>query len=703
MVRRTVVFAVVSVTLLVGITLGSGRASAVAGTNTTTQARDAVAASGTIGCTMGKGAMKLSPGLYFGGTATSVTYSFTAKLTCTTGSSGVKGGTITASGTGTSNDCGVLASAGIPTLTGRITWKGKFAPSSIVVSNGNFDITGTVISIILPSSGPTPAAGTTTISGSFADEPATMTLVADQSLTTFGAGCYNTTKGLTGFTFTGVNGASTFTVGQETVTPPTDPSPPPPVTVGVDASTPGQAVDQDLIGFNHPVAGSSSALADVGTTWARTDTSFEVDQGTPGAAYNCTTGAWNPSYLDGNIAIDRAAGAQPELIVDYFPSCIGFQYAGETKKTVSADEKKWEALVYAMALHEIGVEHVTTFEVWNEPSFYMNLDDAGTVPGYLTLYKLTAVQLEKAAKALDTPIEVGGPGVDELGQIDNTWITALAAEAVKDHLPLDFVSWHMYANDPDEGPQSFLPDGVCETGAPLGGQPCWDNPGLDVSIYARSAASVRALLASYPSLHPLLWVDEWAPDSGNDVRESGPFGAAFIAAALDQAQSAGIDRMSYYDVADPSSPSIYNNFGILFGDLTPKPAYYAFAMWNELDGSLLPVTLSPTQAAGPGVAQIGAVASVTPSGTVHVMVYNFDPYDPTNNYGTSDPTPYDDPGVTLDLSGLGAGSYSVSQTLVDGDQDDAVVGTSTASGPSTSIALDLPEEAVTMFTLTPTS
>jgi hypothetical protein len=161
-----------------------------------------------------------------------------------------------------------------------------------------------------------------------------------------------------------------------------------------------------------------------------------------------------------------------------------------------------------------------------------------------------------------------------------------------------------------------------------------------------------------------------------------------------------VDRIG---ILGPSSPSIYNNFGVLFGNLAPKPAYFAFAMWNELDGSLLPVTLSPTQTPGPGAAQIGAVASVTPSGTVHVMIYNFDPYDPTNNYGTSDPTPYDDPGVTLDLSGLPAASYSVSQTLVDGDQANAVVGTSTVSGPSTSVPLDQPEEAVTMFTLTPTS
>jgi len=684
------------VVALATVTLfGAGRLAASA-----TTARSVVAGTGTASCTLSKGAMSMSPGLRFGGTATSVSFSYTAKLTCTSGSSGVKGGTITGSGTSTSNDCGVLAASGIPPMTGTITWKGKFAPSGIAFSNGNFVVNGTGISIQLPSTGPAPPAGSTTLTGSFADESASTNLVADQSISTFAAGCYNATTGLTGFTFTGVNGASTLSIGQTAVTPPVNPPMPTPVTVGIDASHPGAAVNQDLVGFNHPVSGSEPALRAIGTTWARTDVAFEVNQGTSQAAYNCTTGTWDPTYLDSTVAIDRAAGAQPELIVDYFPYCIDFQLAGLSKQTVTSYEKRWEALVYQMALHEIGVEHVTTFEVWNEPSFSMSLKNSRSVPGYLTLYRITAIQLEKAAAALHAAIQVGGPGVDELGQIDNTWVTALASEAVAAHLPLDFVSWHQYPNDPDEGPQSFLPNGICQTGAPLGGQPCWDSPAFDVSLYARGAASVRSALAAYPSLHPLLWVDEWAPDSGNDVRASGPFAAAFVAAALDGAQQGGIDRMSYYDVADPSAPSPYNNFGVLFGDLTPKPAYDAFAMWNELAGSVLPVTLGPTQVAGPGLPQIGAVASVASTGVVHVLVYNFDPYDPTGGYGVTDPTPYDDP-VTLDLSGLAPGSYSVTRTVVDGSHPDTLVSTSSATGPAATLTFTSTGESVSMLTLTP--
>ena len=683
------------------VLLASSLAAAVrVGTTPSAAATPSNAASGSAICTMSKGSMTIAPGLQFGGTATAATFSLTAKLLCAYGSSGVKGGTIAASGTGPSNDCGILANTGVPAMSGTIRWKGNFAPSTIDISNGNFAITGTGISIVLPSSGPSPPVGTTVVTGSFADERLSATLVVDQSVPTFAAGCNNQSSGLTGFTFTGVNGASTLTVGEVPVTPPSTPPTPVPVSVSVDAADPGSSVNQDLVEFNHPVAGSEGALSALGTAWARTDVSFELNEGTSQAAYDCTTGTWDPTYLDGNIAIDRAAGAQPELIVDYFPSCIDFQTAGLSTAVVAADEKKWEALVYQMALHEIGAEHVTTFEVWNEPSFKMTLKNSGSVPGYLTLYKLTAIQLEKAAAKVGTAIEVGGPGVDEFGQIDVSWVTALAAEAVSHNLPLDFVSWHQYPNDPDEGPQSFLPSGICQTGAPLGGQPCWNDPSFDVGLYARGAAATRAALAAFPTLHPFLWVDEWAPDSGNDVRESGPFGAAFVAAALDGAQQSGIDRMSYFDVADPATPSPYGNFGVLFGDLTPKPVYYAFAMWHELAGALLPVNLTPTQAPGPGVPQIGAVASVTPSGTVHVLLYNFDPYDPSGVYGSVDPTAYDD-SVTLGLSGLGATGYSVTQELVDGSYTDQTTTGAPLTGPAHTLTLSLAGESVQLITLTP--
>jgi len=647
-----------------------------------------VNASGTLGCTVSGGKLVVDPGLSFSGVAASATFTFTGKLACT-GTSGVTGGRFTATGTSASNNCGTLAESGIPVITTTIKWYGKFNPTTIVFSDGNFGIAESAI-INLPSTGPNPATGTSTVTGSFAFEPATAKFVADQSIATFDAGCESTT-GLTGFTFTGVYAPSTLDISeQQTVVPP----PPPasgPVSVGVDASSPGASVDEDLVGVNHIAAGSQADLDAMGVTWARTDVSFEVNAGTPEAAYNCTTGVWNPAYLDATVALNQQAGAHTQLIVDYFPPCLQDQ-------SVGANRKKWEQLVETMAEHEISAEGVTVFEVWNEPSFSMPLDGSN---GYLELYKDTATALEKAAAVEHVSIEVGGPGNDDLGQIDNTWIVALAKYVVEHRLPLDFVSWHMYANDPDEGPQQSIPFGVCDTGTPVGGQPCWYNPSLDVSLYARSAESVRSALAQFPTLHPLLWIDEWGIDSGNDARLNGPYGAAFIAASLASAEQGGLDRMSYYDAADSPAPT-FNNFGLLTSTFTPKPAYYTFAMWHQLAGSLLPVTLTPDQTDTGPVGQIGSVASLAADGSVQVMVYNFAPYDASGVYGTTDPTPFDHQ-VTVNLSGLSAGSYSVSSQLVDGQNEDVTSAGTPVTGPTASMTFNLSGEAVTLITLTPTS
>ncbi len=682
--RYTIVTVVLAALVVVGIGGSAAGASHVASTARAN-------ASGTATCTMSKGKLVVSPPLSFTGTAPSANFTFTARLTCT-GSSGVAGGTLSATGTSASNNCTPLATTGLPTLTATVDWKGKFNPSTIVFSDGNFAI-GSGITITVPSTGPSPVAGTSTITGSFAYEPAEARFVSDQLIDAFLSGCSSTTGGLSGFTFTGVNGASTLDISQQQAIPPPPPPASAPVTVSVDAGSPGPAVNQDLIGVNHIVAGSASALQAIGATWGRTDASLELGAGTPQAVYNCTTGAFDPSYLDGNVALNQAAGVQTELIVDYLPPCIADRSSG-------ADRSKWKSLIYEMALHEITDEGVRVFEVYNEPNF-RGLSLKGT-DGYLALYRDTALALEKAATAAGVSIEVGGPAVDELGQIDNSWISALAAYVVADHLPLDFLTWHQYPNDPDEGQQGILPYGICATGAPLGGQPCWYNPNLDITLYSRGAAAVRNILAAYPSLHPLLWVDEWGIDSGNDARLDGPYGAAFVAAALDDAQQGGIDRMSFYDTADNPADPTYDNFGILYGNLTPKPVYTAFSYWHQLSGSLLPVTLSPDQSASGPVGQIGAVASAGAGGTVQVMVYNFAPYDASGSYGTTDPTPFDHQ-VTLDLSNLAVGSYTVTQSLVDGQHTGSTVATFPASGTSASTTFTLAGEGVTLFTLTPSS
>lgn len=683
MARKLLRTAVAAVALIGAVVAWSGvGATTTRGARTSRAAGGTTAATGPLSCSVTSGTLSVSPPLSFGGSASTATFTFKLALACS-GTSGVTSGTYKGSGTADSNACATLADSGVPPVSGTIGWKGpvRFAASNVAFSNASFSLANSDIAIALPSAGTT--SGTSTVTGSFAGEPLAVGLVADQSISTLAADCY-AKSGLSKLSFTGVAGPSTLAISAPIVVTPPPPVPNGQVAVGVDADAPGAAVNEALIGVNHVVAGSQEALSAIGTEWGRTDVSFEATvNGVP--AYDCTTGSWSPSYLDSNVALDREAGVTPELIIDYFPPCL----ANRASATV---RKQWKALVYQMAVHEITAEGVRIFEVWNEPSFQMPLD--GTT-GYLALYRDTATELEAAATAADVHIEVGGPAVDEVGSIDNTWVLALAKYVVQHGLPLDFISWHNYPNNPDEAPSATFPDGDCVTGPSTNASPCWYNPDLDATIYGRGAQSLKAALAAYPTLHPLLWVDEWAVDSGSDIRSSEPYGAAFVAASLDGAQQGGVDRMSYYDVADGTS----DDFGLLTNSLTPKPAYYAFDMWHALAGSLLPVTLTPDQSGSDSVGRIGAVASVTPNGTVNVMVYNWVPYDPTGGYGDSDPTPYDHP-VSINLSGLNGGTYDVTRTLVDADDLDSTVDTSTLSGDSGAVSFTLAGEGVTLLTLT---
>ncbi len=432
-------------------------------------------------------------------------------------------------------------------------------------------------------------------------------------------------------------------------------------------------INQGLIGFNHPPAGSAPALAAIGTRWARTDVSFETSvNGQP--VYNCTTGAWNPQVLDANVAIDRQAGATPELIVDYTPPCLATDppvgvNPNYTPPDIGPDMAKWQALVYEMALHEIGAEGVRVFEVWNEPNgeFWVAPDK---VSAYLTLYQATATSLEAAASALGVQILVGGPALANIFVLPyRGWIEQLCSFVVANNLPLDFISWHEY--------------------------------GLDASSYGPGAAAIRAEVAEFPTLHPLLWLDEWNAGSAANPAMSGSEGAAFVAAVLNSAQSASIDRATFYEAADDSP---VDKFGVLTQALAPKFDYQVFAMWHSMAGAELDSTIGPQQAWADLPGQIGAVAS-TSGGAVHVLVYNFDSTGPAGGAGQTVPTSLSRQ-VTVSVSGLPLGpDYSVSRTEVDPGDDPSTpqsIGTVGAGG-AFRFTFTQTGQSVSLLTFIPTS
>ena len=77
------------------------------------------------------------------------------------------------------------------------------------------------------------------------------------------------------------------------------------------------------------------------------------------------------------------------------------------------------------------------FEVWNEP----NIDFWGGVPpqrSYFDLYDHTA----RALKAVNPKIRVGGPATAAAA-----WVDDFLRHTAEQHVPVDFVSSHGYADD----------------------------------------------------------------------------------------------------------------------------------------------------------------------------------------------------------------------------------------------------------------
>ncbi len=445
------------------------------------------------------------------------------------------------------------------------------------------------------------------------------------------------------------------------------------VSVSVNASSPGAAINQDLLGVDGPGNGGVSQLSTLGLHFDRTDVAFDNS-----ANYNCSSGVWNPANLDSRVNQIKSEGSTPLLIIDYSPSCLAtpptipdplatsINYA---PPDVGSHQATWDALVEEMAYHEITAEGVRYFEVWNEPdgAFW-----SGGESGYNQLYNDSATAVEQAATKAGVSVNVGGPALANLlGTMDTLFLYPFLAYVSSHHLPLNFLSWHTYANDP----------------VPSGGGLGY-NPLLSTSTYTNEANTVQSALAQYPSLKPELIIDEWNVNGMSDPRMSQTYDAAFAASVLSKAQGSSIGAMAFYNAVD-------STFGIINPNLTPRPVYYTFLYWHEMATNQVPANVS-----NDGDGYVGAVAAKSSNGKVTVMIFNFKAYDLPGNYGTSGSTPYDHQ-INLSVNGLGSGSYNYVRDAIDGSHNGGQVASGTMSSSNNSLSFTVPGEGVAFVTLTP--
>jgi hypothetical protein len=301
----------------------------------------------------------------------------------------------------------------------------------------------------------------------------------------------------------------------------------------------------------------------------------------------------SPGKLDlkpllARVAQVRAIGAEPLVILSYMPRWLGAPRAGTTKdptRVAPYDLNRWEALVKKVVRTlALAPQPAYLFEVWNEPdiqNFWQDTPEAFTAMALRT-HKAVADVKRQTRK----PLQIGGPA-SAFGPNPQMldYLKAVAAA----HLPLDFVSWHKYANTPylgPDGPEGNLPPDVYKALAKR-------NPNSTPLDYSKEIGEVRANVGAAlagSGLSPRFIIDEWNVSAGGyDIRHDDAEGASLVAGILIEMERAGLDEAAVYRAISGADNHI-GDWGLVFSNGAPKPSWWVFRAWSIMNGSRLPTS-----------------------------------------------------------------------------------------------------------------
>ena len=287
----------------------------------------------------------------------------------------------------------------------------------------------------------------------------------------------------------------------------------------------------------------------------------EDTQGTP---------VYNFSYLDQSYDGLLANGVRPFVELSFMPKKLAAKeilHAFWYKQNVSPpkDYAKWDDLITQFAKHLVerhGIDEVSQwyFEVWNEP----NIDFWGGEPKqatYWDLYDHTA----RALKAVNPRLRVGGPSTAQAA-----WADAFIQHCSENHVPVDFVSSHVYGNDRSEdifGTHEDIPRD---------------------RMVCRAVKKVHDQIASsvMPTL-PLIWSEFNASYKNEPEVTDAAYMGPWLADTLRQCDGL-TEMMSYWTFSDVFEEQgvvktpFYGGFGLIAAGGIPKPAFNTFKLLHEL-------------------------------------------------------------------------------------------------------------------------
>ena len=225
------------------------------------------------------------------------------------------------------------------------------------------------------------------------------------------------------------------------------------------------------------------------------------------------------------------------------------------------DWGRWDDLVTHFAQHLVdryGIEEVSQwyFEVWNEP----NLDFWAGEPKEETYYQLYDTTAQ-ALKAVNPRLRVGGPSTAQAA-----WVDRFIRHDVENHVPVDFVSTHVYGNDSAKdvfGTDETIPR---------------------TQMVCRAARKVHDQVAASPRPElPIIWSEYNASYKNEPSVTDSVFMGPWLADTIRQCDGL-MDMLAYWTFSDVFEEQgvvkqpFYGGFGLIAADGLPKPSFNAFKL-----------------------------------------------------------------------------------------------------------------------------
>jgi xylan 1,4-beta-xylosidase len=312
------------------------------------------------------------------------------------------------------------------------------------------------------------------------------------------------------------------------------------------------------------------------------------------AVYNFT---YVDQIYDGLLAQD----VRPFVELSFMPNALAseqkpFPFWYRPNVSPPKDWDLWSDLIQHFARHLIaryGIEEVSQwyFEVWNEP----NIGFWGGEPRQATYFKLYDVTA-KALKQVSPRLRVGGPSTAQAA-----WVGDFIRHCAENHIPVDFVSTHVYANDSAEN--------VFGTHEEISR--------LDMVARAVRKIHDEVKASARPDL-PILF-SEYNASYMNEVNVTdSAFMGPWLASTISRCDGL-VDTMAYWSFSDVFEEQgvaprpFYGGFGLMAAGHIPKASFNAFALLHRLGTERIPINSD------------SVLATRRDDGSLAIAVWNYAP------------------------------------------------------------------------------